>query len=115
MSINDWQMQEDIQREMEQKKTASLSKKELPMSTKWIKQIDGYLATPFTGTHCIIAQRDNDGESLYTSHAFFDVIYNTDGKLIKCFLLLDDGIGEIITLDKVVAYTTYDTNELKGL
>lgn len=107
-------MQEDIQREMEQKKTASLSKKELPMSTKWIKQIDGYLATPFTGTHCIIAQRDIDGESLYTSHAMFDVIHHKD-KLIKCFTLMDDGIGEIITLDKVVAYTTYDTNELKGL
>lgn len=105
-------MQEDIQREMEQKKTASLSKKELPMSTKWIKQIDGYLATPFTGTHCIIAQRDNDGESLYTSHAMFDSI---PSKYSKCFVLLDDGIGEIITLDKVVAYTTYDTNELKGL
>ena len=82
--------------------------------TTWFKKEDGILHTPFTGARCIIAQREPNGESLYTSHAIFDIIHKDD-TTIKCFILLDDGIGEIITLDKVVAYTTYDITELKGL
>lgn len=114
MSLGDWQIQEEIQREMEQKKSASSIKQDVKMSTKWIKKVGEYLATPFTGTHCIIARRDRDGESVYTSHAMFDVVQSKES-LIKCFVLMDDGIGEIITLDQIVAYTTYDTDELKGI
>lgn len=117
MSVTDWQMQIDIQRDMERSKQSvpvTEKKQEVEMATKWIKPIGEIFPTPFVGTHAIIARRDNDGVSLYTSHAMFDTVH-MNGELVKCFTLMDDGIGEIITLDKIVAYTTYDTNELKGI
>lgn len=72
--------------------------------TRWIKRIEGYLIPPPINSHCIIAclDNENDKESIYTINTIYDGEY----------ISIDDGIGEVIRQQKVIAYFIYDYNEL---
>ena len=78
--------------------------------THWItvKGFDGNVYPPSRNTHCIILVQDRDGVSLVPLNSIYE------GN--NSFVLINDGMGEIIKSENVVAYFTYDyTNIMETL
>lgn len=76
--------------------------------TKWIKRIDGVLIAPSANQYCIILINDTDGKSLVPLNAISETSLNND----TCFVLINDDLGEVIKMDRVLAYFTYDYKQL---
>ena len=72
--------------------------------TQWIKRVAGILIPPPINHHCVILILDRDGQSPVPLNAIFEQSLNTG----KHFVLINDGIGEVIKFEQVIAYFTYD-------